>query len=107
MEGDEVFAGSINGEGTLQIEVTHLAEDNTISRMIRVVEEAQDKQAPSQRFVDRFAAYYTPAVVVLAALVAIIPPLFFEQPFWNPGRVNKAGCTGRWRCWLSPAPAPW
>ena len=84
MEGDEVFAGSINGEGTLQIEVTHLAEDNTISRMIRLVEEAQDKQAPSQRFVDRFAAYYTPAVVVLAALVAIIPPLFFEQPFWNP-----------------------
>jgi Cd2+/Zn2+-exporting ATPase len=81
--GDMVFASSINGEGTLEIEVTHLAADNTISRLIKMVEEAQEKRAPAQRFVDQFARYYTPAVVILAALVAIVPPLFFGQPFWN------------------------
>ncbi|HKJ37230.1 MAG TPA: cation-translocating P-type ATPase, partial [Anaerolineales bacterium] len=80
-ENDSVFAGSINGEGTLEVEVTHLAEDNTISRLIKMVEEAQEKKAPAQRFVDTFAGYYTPIVVVLAALVAIIPPLFFGQQF--------------------------
>lgn len=82
--GDEVFAGTINGEGVLEIIVTHLAADNTISRMIRLVEEAQEKRAPVQRFVDQFARWYTPAVVILAALVATVPPLFFGQPFWNP-----------------------
>ncbi|MCB0108394.1 MAG: heavy metal translocating P-type ATPase, partial [Caldilineaceae bacterium] len=81
---EDVFAGSINGEGVLTIVVTHLAADNTISRMIRLVEEAQEKRAPVQRFVDQFARWYTPAVVVLAALVATVPPLFFGQPFWNP-----------------------
>lgn len=83
--GAEVFASSVNGQGHLEIEVTHLAQDNTISRMIQMVEEAQEKRAPAQRFVDRFAQYYTPAVVLLAALVAVIPPLFFGQPFLNPG----------------------
>ena len=81
---DEVFAGTINGEGVLEIEVTHLAADNTISRMIRLVEEAQEQRAPVQRFIDRFARWYTPAVVVLAALVAALPPLVWNQPFWNP-----------------------
>ncbi len=81
---DEIFAGSINGEGVLEIEVTHLAADNTISRMIRLVEEAQEKRAPVQRFVDQFARWYTPAVVILATLIALVPPLFFGQPFWNP-----------------------
>jgi Cd2+/Zn2+-exporting ATPase len=82
--GSEVFASSINGEGTLEIEVTHLADDNTISRLIKMVEEAQEKRAPAQRFVDQFARYYTPAVVALALLVAVIPPLFLGQPFLNP-----------------------
>jgi Cd2+/Zn2+-exporting ATPase len=79
--GDEVFAGTINGLGVLTVSVTHLAADNTISRIIQMVEEAQEKRAPAQRFVDRFARVYTPAVVVLAALVAIVPPLLFDQPF--------------------------
>jgi Cd2+/Zn2+-exporting ATPase len=82
--GDEVFAGSINGEGSIEIEITRLAADNTINRMIRMVEEAQERRAPVQRFVDQFAKYYTPAVVVIALLVAVIPPLFFAQPFLNP-----------------------
>ena len=82
--GAQVFASSINGEGSLDIEVTHLAADNTISRLIRMVEEAQERRAPAQRFVDRFARIYTPAVVALAALVAVVPPLFFGEAFWNP-----------------------
>lgn len=83
--GENVFAGSINGEGALEVEVTHLAADNTIARMIQMVEDAQEKKAPAQRFVDRFAKVYTPAVVGIAALVAVIPPIFFGEPFWNPG----------------------
>lgn len=81
--GNDVFASSINGEGTLEIEVTRPAEDNTISRLIRMVEDAQEKRAPTQRFVDRFAAIYTPLVVVLAAATAIIPPVFMGEPFWS------------------------
>ncbi len=81
---DTVFAGTINGEGALEIEVTRLAADNTISRMIRMVEEAQERRAPAQRFVDRFAAVYTPVVMVIALLTAVVPPLLFNQPFLNP-----------------------
>lgn len=81
--GDEVFASSINGEGTLEVEVTHLAADNTIARVIKMVEEAQEKRAPTQRFIDKFAAYYTPAVVLLAILVAVIPTVFFGQALVN------------------------
>jgi Cd2+/Zn2+-exporting ATPase len=82
--GASVFAGSINGESSLEVTVTRLAADTTIARMIRLVEEAQERQAPVQRFIDQFAKYYTPAVVLLALLVAAVPPLFFGQPFWNP-----------------------
>lgn len=87
--GANLFAGTINGAGTLEVEVTHLAADNTISRIIQMVEAAQEKRAPAQRFVDRFARIYTPAVVVLAALVAVVPPLFFGQPFWNPDATTQ------------------
>jgi Cd2+/Zn2+-exporting ATPase len=81
--GDEVFAGTLNGEGTLTVQVTRLAQDNTLSRIIQLVEEAQSVRAPSQRLIDRFAHYYTPAVVVLAALVATLSPILFNQPFWD------------------------
>jgi Cd2+/Zn2+-exporting ATPase len=82
--GAEVFAGSINGEGSLELEVIRPAAESTISRMIRLVEEAQERRAPVQRLVDRFAKYYTPLVVLVALLTTTIPPLFFGQPFWNP-----------------------
>ncbi len=79
----EVYAGSINGEGALDIRVTRRAEDNTLNRIIRMVEDAQSVRAPSQRMIDRFAHYYTPGVMVLAALVAIVPPLLFNAPFYS------------------------
>ena len=86
--GDDVFAGTINGEGTLTIEVTRLAADNTLSRIIKLVEEAQSVRAPSQRMIDSFARYYTPAVVVMAALVAFVPPLLFNAPFYDTAEAH-------------------
>ena len=80
----ELFAGTINGEGALEVEVTRRAEENTISRIIHMVEEAQAQRARSQRWVDVFARYYTPVVVGLAVLIAAVPPLFFSQPLLEP-----------------------
>ncbi|HPH96989.1 MAG TPA: heavy metal translocating P-type ATPase [Anaerolineaceae bacterium] len=82
--GAEVFAGTLNGSGALHIQVSRLVQDNTLTRIVHMVEEAQNRRAPIQRFIDRFAEVYTPAIIVLAALVAVIPPLFFGQPFLNP-----------------------
>ena len=73
--GDAVFAGSINGAGALRVRVTADAEDNTIARIVRLVEDAQESKAPTQRMIDRFARWYTPGVMVVAALVALVPPL--------------------------------
>ncbi|CDM59060.1 MULTISPECIES: heavy metal translocating P-type ATPase [Rhizobium] len=74
-EGDMVFAGTVNGDAALRVKVTAAAADNTIARVIRLVEEAQESKAPTERFIDRFSRYYTPGVVVVAALIAILPPL--------------------------------
>ena len=73
---DTVFAGTINGDAALRVRVTAAAADNTIARVVQLVEEAQERKAPTERFIDRFSRYYTPGVVVVAALVAIVPPLF-------------------------------
>jgi Cd2+/Zn2+-exporting ATPase len=73
--GDSVFAGTVNGDAALRVRVTAAAADNTIARVVRLVEEAQESKAPTERFIDRFSRYYTPGVVAVAALVAVVPPL--------------------------------
>jgi Cd2+/Zn2+-exporting ATPase len=80
-EGDEVFAGTINGHGSLTVTVTRRRADTTLARIVHLVESAQAKRAPLQQFIDRFSAWYTPLIVVLAVLVTIVPVLVFGQPF--------------------------
>lgn len=80
--GDEVFAGTINQAAALTIEVTKAAADNTIARIVKLVEEAQEAKAPVERFIDRFARLYMPIVVGIALLVAVAPPLIMGEP-WN------------------------
>ena len=75
--GSLVFAGSINTEAALRVRVEKTAEDNTISRIVRLVEEAESARAPTERFIDRFSRVYMPVVVGAAILVAIVPPLAF------------------------------
>ena len=82
-EGDSVYAGSINTDGALTIRVDRGADDNTIARIIHMVEEAEGSKAPTARFIDRFSRWYTPGVVAVSALTALIPPLFLGQE-WYP-----------------------
>ncbi len=76
--GETVFAGTINGEGSLEVKVTKASTDTTLAKIIKLVGEAQSQKAPSQRFVDRFAKIYTPAVFVVAILVLLSGPLLFH-----------------------------
>lgn len=82
---DEVYAGTLNEEGFLEVKITKLVGDTTISKIIHLVEEAQGERAPAQAFIDKFAKYYTPIIMAVAALVAILPPLFFA---------------GSWEAWI-------
>lgn len=84
-EGDGVYAGTLNGEGVLEVRVTRRADDSAIARVIHLVEEAQAERAPAQSFVDTFAKFYTPSIMVLALLIAIGPPLLFD---------------GEWSVWI-------
>jgi len=86
--GDEVFAGSINGEAALEIKATKLASDTTLAHIIRLVEDAHSKRAEAEQWVEKFARIYTPIVMLLAIAVFIIPPLFFA---------------GVWSAWLYKA----
>lgn len=71
----EVFAGTVNGDGALEVEVTRLVGETTLAQIIRMVEEAQSRRAPSEQWVDRFARVYTPVILGVAILIAIVPPL--------------------------------
>ncbi|VAW17399.1 Lead, cadmium, zinc and mercury transporting ATPase; Copper-translocating P-type ATPase [hydrothermal vent metagenome] len=75
--GDSVFAGSINAEGVIRLKVEKAAENNMISRILQMVEDAQASKAPTARFIEKFSNYYTPGVIVFSTLIAVLPPLFF------------------------------
>ena len=77
---DEVMAGTVNGEAALEIRTARPATEGTIARIARLVEQAQAQRSPAERFIDRFARWYTPAVVALAVLVVAVPVLVFAQP---------------------------
>jgi Cd2+/Zn2+-exporting ATPase len=79
--GTAVFAGTVNGAGTLEVKSTKAAGDTTLANIIRLVGEAQQNRAPSEQWVDRFARYYTPAVLAAAIAVFVIPVLLFGKPF--------------------------
>ncbi|OPX88020.1 MAG: putative cadmium-transporting ATPase [Pelotomaculum sp. PtaB.Bin104] len=81
--GAEVYAGTLNTSGSLEVEVTKLVQDTTIARIINLVEEAQSKRAPSQAFIERFAAIYTPIVLFLAVVIVLAPPLLLGYD-WGP-----------------------
>jgi Cd2+/Zn2+-exporting ATPase len=79
--GSTVYAGSINATGVLRVRITRTVADNIIARIIHLVEEAQSSKAPTARFIDRFSVNYTPAAMVVAVLVMIVPPLAFAEPW--------------------------
>ncbi|EPU04664.1 cadmium transporter [Streptococcus agalactiae BSU167] len=79
---DEVFAGTLNEEGVLEVKVTKKVTDTTIAKIIHLVEEAQGERAPAQAFVDKFAKYYTLFIIIMALLIVVVPPLFFGGD-WN------------------------
>jgi Cd2+/Zn2+-exporting ATPase len=86
--GDTVFAGTINGEGSLEVKATKAFAENTIARIIHMVEEAQERKGKSERFIERFGKRYSPAVLALGVLMAVLPPLVFD---------------GGWREWVTRA----
>uniref|UniRef100_A0A7C2PIY5 P-type Zn(2+) transporter n=1 Tax=Schlesneria paludicola TaxID=360056 RepID=A0A7C2PIY5_9PLAN len=79
--GDEVFAGTINGDGAITVQATKRAAQTTLANIVRMVGEAHSRKAPSEQWVERFARYYTPAVMLLAILVFLLPPLLLAQPW--------------------------
>jgi len=98
--GDEVYAGTINEQGYLEVEVTSAAGDDTLSRIVKLVEDAQSNETDREQFVERFAGYYTPVVVALAVLTAAVPPLLIGES----ATVGIAGFaytfTGAWEPWF-------
>ncbi|EMA67764.1 heavy metal translocating P-type ATPase [Halorubrum aidingense JCM 13560] len=98
--GDEVYAGSINAEGYLEIEATSTAGDSTLARIIELVQGAQAERTETERFVDRFAGYYTPLVVVLAILTAVVPPLLIADPISVAVAGYGITFVGDWGTWF-------
>jgi len=80
-KGDVVFAGTLNENGYLEVEITKESKNSTLSKIVALVKQAQEEKAPTQEFIDRFAKYYTPIVVLLAILLSTLVPLFTGDPF--------------------------
>ncbi len=81
--GNDVLSGSINLTGVLTVKVTKIFKESTVSKILYLVEKASNKKSETENFITKFAKYYTPAVVALAAIIAIVPPLIFNDPFYD------------------------
>ncbi|WP_410772409.1 heavy metal translocating P-type ATPase [Fontibacillus sp. BL9] len=79
--GAPVFGGSVNAEGLLKVRIDKAYEDSSLAKIMHLVQEAQDTKTPTELFIDKFAKYYTPAIMIIAALVVVVPPLLFGQPW--------------------------
>ncbi|OFI46036.1 zinc ABC transporter ATPase [Floricoccus penangensis] len=77
--GDQVLGGSVNQEGVIEVKATKVFEDSAVAKILELVQNASDSKAPTEKFISKFANYYTPVVVLAALLLAVIPPLFFGQ----------------------------
>jgi Cd2+/Zn2+-exporting ATPase len=99
-DGDEVYAGTINEEGYLEVEVTAAAEDSTLARIVELVEDAQRDKTDHERFVDRFAGQYTPVVVTLAVLITVVPPLLIDSAVSLSLAGQSLVFTGEWATWF-------
>lgn len=81
--GDSVFAGTLNEHGAFEVKVSKVSGDTLLAKIGKAIEQAQSERAPTQRFVDQFAKYYTPIMVLIAVLIALIPPLVLGYPFYD------------------------
>ena len=79
--GEDVYAGTINIDGYLEVRVKKMSDETLLARILQLVEEAEDRRSPTEAFVDRFARYYTPAIIVSAVIVALVPPVILNEPF--------------------------
>ena len=82
-EGDNVFAATLNEEGYLEVKVTKKSDETVLSKIIKLVKDSQNKKSNTESFIERFAKYYTPAVVLIAVAIAVVPPLVFGQPLYT------------------------
>ena len=98
--GDEVYAGTLNEAGYLEIQTTAGAGEHTLARVVELVEDAEAAKTDSERFVDRFAGYYTPVVVTLAILAAVVPPLVIDGSATLAVGGFSFGITGSWSAWF-------
>ncbi|MCC9606043.1 cation-translocating P-type ATPase [Blastopirellula sp. JC732] len=85
--GDEIYAGTINGGSSFQFEVTHAAGDTMLDRIAKMIDDAHKQRAPSQQWVEKFSAYYTPAMMILSAVIMVVPPLFL----YMTGQISDEG----------------
>ena len=104
--GETVFGGSINNEGLLKVKITKAYEDSSLAKILHLVEEAQETKTPTEQFINRFARYYTPLIMVVAAIVMLVPPLFggdWGTWFYQGLAVLIVGCPVR-SSFLHPLP---
>ncbi|QAS52596.1 heavy metal translocating P-type ATPase [Halobacillus litoralis] len=96
LPGESLFGGSINNEGLLKVQITKAYQDSSLAKILRLVEEAQEMKTPTELFINRFAKYYTPLIMVIAGLVILLPPLFFSAgwgaSFYQGLAVLIVGC---------------